>query len=549
MAPIDRIEYEFVQGGARIHKTVHYFLMEPIGGDLARHDHEFDEVRWIALADAPALLTFETERALVERAAGMVAAGRRVAAMTETAQPGRLRRARRRSCRATSRSARGSIDFGGWRMPVQYTGDPRGAPRRPRSAPGSSTCRTWASSSSRVPRRARRWPARSSTDPPSLAVGRAHYSMICAPDGGIIDDLIVYRLARGAVPGRRQRLQRAAVVATRSPSAWTGFDAVLDDRSLATALVAVQGPAALRHPRPARPTSTWPALRYYAIAEGSVAGIPALVARTGYTGEDGFEVFVDVAPRPRALGRPAARPAGRPGLVPVGLGARDTLRLEAGMPLYGNELDRATTPFEAGLGRVVKLDKAGRLRRPGGARAGRRDGPAPDARRPRRARARHRPPRLPGLRRRRGAPASSRAAPCRRRWACRSRWPTSPRPMPSPVRCSRSRSATARVAAEVVPLPFYTPGPMTRPGRRRGGEATPVRAAVTASARRFPADGPERSALHQGARMGPRRRATRRRSGITAVRGRPARRHRLRRAARARPRGWSSSRRSASSSR
>ena len=73
VAPIDRIEYEFVQGGAKIHKTVHYWLMEPIGGDLGRHDHEFDEVRWVSLADAPGLLTFETERALVERAAGMLA--------------------------------------------------------------------------------------------------------------------------------------------------------------------------------------------------------------------------------------------------------------------------------------------------------------------------------------------------------------------------------------------------------------------------------------------------------------------------------------------
>jgi len=74
VAPIDRIEYEFVQGGAKIHKTVHFWLMEPVGGDLARHDHEFAEVRWVALADAPGLLTFQTERALVERAAEMVAA-------------------------------------------------------------------------------------------------------------------------------------------------------------------------------------------------------------------------------------------------------------------------------------------------------------------------------------------------------------------------------------------------------------------------------------------------------------------------------------------
>ncbi len=73
VAPIDRIEYVFVTGGARIHKTVHYWLMEATGGDLAGHDHEFDEVRWVPLAEAPGLLPFETERALVERAAGMIA--------------------------------------------------------------------------------------------------------------------------------------------------------------------------------------------------------------------------------------------------------------------------------------------------------------------------------------------------------------------------------------------------------------------------------------------------------------------------------------------
>lgn len=74
VAPLDAIQYSFVQGGARIHKTVHYWLMEPVGGDLAAHDHEFDEVRWVPLDEAPALLTFETERALVERATLAVAA-------------------------------------------------------------------------------------------------------------------------------------------------------------------------------------------------------------------------------------------------------------------------------------------------------------------------------------------------------------------------------------------------------------------------------------------------------------------------------------------
>jgi 8-oxo-dGTP pyrophosphatase MutT (NUDIX family) len=80
VSPLDRIDYWFVQGGARIHKTVHYWLMEPTGGDLARHDHEFDEVRWISLADASASLTFETERALVDRAATALSARREATA-------------------------------------------------------------------------------------------------------------------------------------------------------------------------------------------------------------------------------------------------------------------------------------------------------------------------------------------------------------------------------------------------------------------------------------------------------------------------------------
>jgi aminomethyltransferase len=97
-------------------------------------------------------------------------------------------------------------------------------------------------------------------------------------------------------------------------------------------------------------------LRYYGIAEGSVAGIPAHVARTGYTGEDGFEVFVETARTGELWDAMLDAVRGVDG-GPVGLGARDTLRLEAGMPLYGNELDLTTTPYDAGLGRVVKLDK------------------------------------------------------------------------------------------------------------------------------------------------------------------------------------------------
>ena len=194
------------------------------------------------------------------------------------------------------------------------------------------------------------------TDPRALAVGRAQYSMICAPDGGIIDDLIVYRLG----PERFlivANASNAAAVSDALAERLAGCRAVLDDRSLATALVAIQGPLAAAVLAPLTDVAL-DGLRYYAIAEGHVAGAAALVARTGYTGEDGFEVIVDIAHA--GVVWDALLEAGSPvGVVPVGLGARDTLRLEAGMPLYGNELGRDGTPYEAGLGRVVKLTKEG----------------------------------------------------------------------------------------------------------------------------------------------------------------------------------------------
>ena len=194
------------------------------------------------------------------------------------------------------------------------------------------------------------------SDPTRLAVGRAHYSMICAEDGGIIDDLIVYRVADErfmVVPNASNRETVAGELRERL----AGHDAALDDASLRTSLVAVQGPRAAELLQPLTDVDL-AALKYYAIAEGHACGQPALIARTGYTGEDGFELFLDwddALPVWDAL-----LDAGQPfEILPCGLGARDTLRLEAGMPLYGNELDRDTNPYEAGLGRVVKLDKAG----------------------------------------------------------------------------------------------------------------------------------------------------------------------------------------------
>ncbi|GEL47849.1 aminomethyltransferase [Cellulomonas hominis] len=194
-----------------------------------------------------------------------------------------------------------------------------------------------------------------------LAVGRARYTMIVQEDGGILDDLIVYRLADASFLVVANA-SNVAVVRDALAVRLADADASLTDRSLETALVAVQGPRAagivtglVADPGEAAAVRD---VRYYAAVPATVAGVEALVARTGYTGEDGFELFVpaDAAP---GLWR-ALLAAGEPlGLVPAGLSARDSLRLEAGMPLYGNELDRTTTPHDAGLGRVVRLDKAG----------------------------------------------------------------------------------------------------------------------------------------------------------------------------------------------
>ena len=192
----------------------------------------------------------------------------------------------------------------------------------------------------------------------TLEVGRARYSMIAQEDGAVVDDLVVYRTADETFLVVANA-GNAEVVLAALEQRVSGFDARVTFTSPEVALVAVQGPRAaqillsLTAPEHQDAVSS---LKYYAITPATVAGTDLLVARTGYTGEDGFELFVENGSAV-ALWR-ALLVAGEPlGLVPAGLSARDSLRLEAGMPLYGHELDLTTTPFEAGLGRVVRLDK------------------------------------------------------------------------------------------------------------------------------------------------------------------------------------------------
>jgi aminomethyltransferase len=185
-----------------------------------------------------------------------------------------------------------------------------------------------------------------------LASGKAQYSCLCRPDGGILDDIVVGRLDDEfhVVVNASNAARDRDWLRRHLPS-----DATLQDRSGGTALVALQGPRAEAVLAPLSSLKL-DDLAFYELAEGVVEGIRAVISRTGYTGEDGFELTV---PREHAVRLWEALMAGGQGegLVPAGLGARDTLRLEMKYPLYGNDIDEGTNPMEAGLGWIVKLDK------------------------------------------------------------------------------------------------------------------------------------------------------------------------------------------------
>jgi aminomethyltransferase len=186
-----------------------------------------------------------------------------------------------------------------------------------------------------------------------LADGHAQYTIMCAHDGATIDDLIVYRLAT--------EHYMLCVNASNIATDWAWLTALnrdgatMTDRSDDTALVALQGPRAVAILARVTPLPL-ASIGRFRTAEGEVAGVSSFVARTGYTGEDGFEIFCAAADAERLF--EAVMAAGAPdGLQPSGLGARDTLRMEAGLPLYGHELDRATSPLEANLKPFVKFDR------------------------------------------------------------------------------------------------------------------------------------------------------------------------------------------------
>ncbi|HEX8204277.1 MAG TPA: glycine cleavage system aminomethyltransferase GcvT [Isosphaeraceae bacterium] len=186
-----------------------------------------------------------------------------------------------------------------------------------------------------------------------LVQGQIQYSLMAHDDGGILDDVLVYRVRDlyGLVCNASNRPKVVAQLQTLA----AGLNVTLDDRTPETAMIAVQGPAALETVQRVFDTPL-AAVKYYHIAIGRVFGAEAGASRTGYTGEDGFELIV-----PRELaGRTweaLLEAGGAFGILPCGLGARDTLRFEAAMPLYGHELSETINPYEAGVGWAVKLDK------------------------------------------------------------------------------------------------------------------------------------------------------------------------------------------------
>jgi aminomethyltransferase len=190
-------------------------------------------------------------------------------------------------------------------------------------------------------------------DASKLDVGQAQYSAFCREDGGMLDDCIVYRFDDHymlVVNASNRDADRDWVTAHAAR-----FDTQVIDRSDETGLIALQGPLAQQ--MLARLTDTdLDAIRYYHFAEGAVAGVPAVISRTGYTGEDGFELYLP-ADRTADVWRRLLEVGRQDGIAPAGLGARDSLRLEMGYALYGNDIDERRSPLEAGLGWITKLDK------------------------------------------------------------------------------------------------------------------------------------------------------------------------------------------------
>ncbi len=244
------------------------------------------------------------------------------------------------------------VPFAGYEMPIQYPGGIRAEHAAVRGAAGLFDVSHMGEFTVRGPQAEALVQHLTVNDVSRVRPGQAQYSALCNEDGGVLDDLLVYRFADRFVlvvnAGNREKDWKW--VAGHA----AGFDVEISDDSDSVALIALQGPASqaiLAH----LAEVDLGALGYYRFVEGAVAGAGCVVSRTGYTGEDGFELYLPADSASSVW--TALSQAGAPhGLTPAGLGARDSLRLEMGYALYGNDLDEDHTALEAGLGWIVKLD-------------------------------------------------------------------------------------------------------------------------------------------------------------------------------------------------
>jgi aminomethyltransferase len=243
------------------------------------------------------------------------------------------------------------VPFGGWDMPVQYTGIIE-EHRTVRAAAGCFDVSHMGEFEVDGPGALAALQTLTTNDVAALEVGQVQYAVLCHPHGGIVDDLTVYRLA-----GDRYML---TVNASNIDKDWAhvtqhGGGGRWRNVSEETGLIAVQGPRAEGLVGRLADVDVT-AIGYYRFVRGKVAGVGTLISRTGYTGEDGFELYVAAADAPR-LWKALLEGGRAEGVAPIGLGARDTLRLEMRYALYGNDIDDTTNPLEAGLGWVVKPAK------------------------------------------------------------------------------------------------------------------------------------------------------------------------------------------------
>ena len=240
------------------------------------------------------------------------------------------------------------VDFAGWEMPVQYSGI-KAEHAAVRERAGLFDVSHMGEVVFRGPDAEAAVQRLVTRDVARLRPGQAGYAAVCYESGGTVDDVLVYKRPNDFLvvvnASNREKDLEHFRENTRD------LDVEVADESDDWALLALQGPEAVGILSPLTDADL-SGLKYYRFVEGEVDGAPATISRTGYTGEDGFELYL----RPDAAARVWRRLI-EAGAAPVGLGARDTLRLEAGMCLYGNELDAETTPLEAGIGFAVHLDK------------------------------------------------------------------------------------------------------------------------------------------------------------------------------------------------